>query len=359
MKSKLLIKLTTLLFLTCTTQLLHAEEPEFKIGAIYGLTGFANIWSVQAQRGIEMAVRELNQNGGVGGRKVRIIFEDSGSKPANAVTAFHKLVTVDKVEAVVGDIISFLTMPLIPLANHYKVMLVTPSVFDAELPKDSQYVFTTCPRQKSLEAPVSSFFALNPQVAKVGILCAENGWGHAYLDVWTAIAKSKNIEIVDTLCTQDFSTDFKMELTRLKIKKPDAVIIPFATDKAIRRMKELNFDALVLTTSDLVEAVDYRSLPLAQTKGMYFNDWPAEKVFSDRFKEEYGEEAIMEPQNSYEAIRAIVKAYEKDPSELSKGIRQVKYKGVSGMIDFTESHAGNYAEAKLYKSTGTEFVPAN
>jgi len=337
---------------------LKAEEPEIKIGAIYGLTGFANIWSAQAKRGIDMAVKEINEGGGVQGRKIKVIYEDSASKPANAVTAFHKLVSVDKVEVVVGDVISFITMPLVPLAEHYKVVLVTQSIFDVEMPKDSKYVFTTCPRQKSIENPVRKFFEQNSKIGSVGILCADNEWGHAYLDAWSLVAKSMNVNIVDTFCTQDFSTDFKSELTRLKVKKPDAVIVAFAVDKVIRRMNELKFKVPVLTTSDIVEAVHFRGLPLEQTKGLYFNDWRAETTFLENFKRIYNEEAIMEPQNSYESIRTIAKGYEINKEDLASGIKKVKYQGVAGPIDFTTSNAGNYAEAKLFKSTGTEFISA-
>ena len=75
MISKLLLKPIAFLCIFFSIQLLHAEEPEFKIGAIYGLTGFANIWSVQAQRGIEMAVKEINESGGVGGERLELFLK--------------------------------------------------------------------------------------------------------------------------------------------------------------------------------------------------------------------------------------------------------------------------------------------
>ena len=97
----------SLLFLVSSASAQTIEEKPIRIGAIYGLTGFANVWSSQARRGIELARDEINAGGGINGRDLEIIFEDSGTTPQGAVTAFNKLVKADHVDAVVGDIISF------------------------------------------------------------------------------------------------------------------------------------------------------------------------------------------------------------------------------------------------------------
>ena len=88
------------------------------IGAIYGFTGAANVWSAQARRGLELARDEINAAGGIHGRSIKVIFEDNRTTPQGAVGAFKKLVNTDHVHAVVGDIFSFLTLPLVPLAQR-------------------------------------------------------------------------------------------------------------------------------------------------------------------------------------------------------------------------------------------------
>ena len=105
-----------------------AEPAPVRVGAIFGLTGFANVWSSQARRGIEMARDEINQDGGINGRPLEVIFEDSGTTAKGGVAAFNKLVRIDKVDALVGDIISFVTLPLVPLAQAYKIVLITPRI---------------------------------------------------------------------------------------------------------------------------------------------------------------------------------------------------------------------------------------
>jgi branched-chain amino acid transport system substrate-binding protein len=278
-------------------------KPPIRLGAIYGFTGFANVWSAQARRGIELARDEINSAGGIHGRDLEILFEDSGTTPQGAVTAFNKLVKIDRVDAVIGDIISFVTLPLVPLAQMNKVVLVTPSIFDTDLPADSRYFFTTCPRKESMAAPVEAFFSSNPEVKKVAIICADNTWGSTYLDVWRGVAKARGVAVVDENCISDYSSDMRTEVLRAKTKQPDAVIIAFGTDRALKRMKELRFTPKVLTTSDIDEAIHSRGFPAHEAEGVYFADWLPTESFRKRFERRFNDRPIMAPQNSYEAVR--------------------------------------------------------
>jgi branched-chain amino acid transport system substrate-binding protein len=318
-----------------------------KVGAVYGFSGFASVWSEQARRGIEMAVDEINQSGGVNGRELEMFYEDSRSTSAGAVTAFKNLLKVAHVEAVVGDILSFLTLPLVPLADKYRIVLITPSIFDSDLPADSEYLFTTCPRRNSIKAPVDRFFQFNPDVRAVAVICADNSWGLTYLDVWKQSARQHNAKIVDANCLDEFSTDMRAEVLRAKSKRPDAVVVAFGVDRALRRMREIGFAPKILSTSDVMEALQTRGLSREQAEGVYFNDWLASPQFKQRFQSRYQQPAIMEPQNSYEAVRSIAEAYRRSPGDLLAGMRQVKYEGVAGKIDFTRSRAGNMGEGTL------------
>src|SRR6266849_7106509 len=83
----------------CQNQTNSADN--IKIGAILPLTGDSASWGEQGRWGIESAVREVNESGGIDGKQVEVIFEDSQAIPRVAVTAFGKLSQVDKVQAVI------------------------------------------------------------------------------------------------------------------------------------------------------------------------------------------------------------------------------------------------------------------
>lgn len=323
------------------------ERPPIRIGAIYGFTGFANVWSQQARRGIELATEDINSAGGINGRKLEVIFEDSGTTANGALTAFNKLMKVDRVRAVIGDIISFVTLPLVPIAQQNKVILVTPSIFDSDMPANSDFFFTTCPSKQSILAPVNRFFDLNPKIRTVAIICADNTWGLTYLDIWKSAAKVHDIKVLDENCIDEYASDMRAEILRAKSKNPDALIIAFGIDRALKRMKEINFSPKVLTTSDLDEAIHSRGLPAQDAIGVYFIDWLASDDFRKRFQARFNQPPIMAPQGSYEAVRVIAEAYRIDERDLPAAVSRLRYAGVSGPIDFTGSHAGNQGNATL------------
>jgi branched-chain amino acid transport system substrate-binding protein len=323
------------------------QPPPIRIGAIYGFTGFANIWSSQARRGIELAQEEINQSGGIHGRRLEVLFEDSRTTSQGAVIAFNKLVKVDRVDAVVGDIISFVTLPLVPLAQRHNVLLITPSIFDSDLPPNSDYFFTTCPRTESMTAPVEQFFSIHRDIRTVAIICADNSWGHTYLKVWRSEAQKRNIEVVDENCISDYSSDMRAEVLRAKAKRPDALIVAFGIDRALKRMQELQFRPKVLTTSDLDEAIHSRGLPASEAQGVYFADWLATESFQSRFRKRFNHEPIMAPQNSYEAIKTLAEGFRRSEGDLQKAILSLRYEGDTGPVDYRGSRAGNRASSTL------------
>mgnify|MGYP003393993309 FL=1 len=80
------------------------QDDPIKIGVVYGLTGPASSWTDYGIKAAELAVSEINENGGVNGRLVELVIEDSNSSPAKAVAAYQKLTDIDKVGAVIGDV---------------------------------------------------------------------------------------------------------------------------------------------------------------------------------------------------------------------------------------------------------------
>ncbi|HEX8396061.1 MAG TPA: ABC transporter substrate-binding protein [Pyrinomonadaceae bacterium] len=89
------------------------EKDAIKIGAIFSSTGVAGDYGKKSVSGVEMAVEMVNANGGINGKKVVVIYEDAKSSPKDALSAFRKLVDVDKTKIIVGDVYSSTTKVLI------------------------------------------------------------------------------------------------------------------------------------------------------------------------------------------------------------------------------------------------------
>src|SRR3990172_4535335 len=86
------------------------DEPPIKIGMIASLSGEQQPWGEDSRNGAELAVEEFNAAGGVNGRKVELIVGDTASKPESGKSATEKLVGVNKVLAVIGEVASGITI---------------------------------------------------------------------------------------------------------------------------------------------------------------------------------------------------------------------------------------------------------
>lgn len=352
-KVSLMRRIALLLFmwavLTCNIEAQQTSEQQIKIGVVYGFTGAAQVWSEYGRMGLELAQEEINSSGGIRGKKLELIFEDSKSNPAQSVAAYRKLVTIDKVKIVLGNIWAFITNPLVPLAAKDRVILISPTAMQESVEQTNDYFFTMGERIQSIAGAVDSFFKLNADVKSVGIFCWDDTWGQAYLKVWKERAAANGVLVKAELCTSDFTNDFRTDVTKMSAKRVDAVIIAHMGDVILQRMKEQRLSPKVLATSNVVEDIKVKKAPQELFEGVYITDWQPSDEFLSKFKQKFGRDAVVEAHNSYEALRSIAKALAESETETLRALRTVKYDGVAGKIDFSSSSFANHSVAALYR----------
>jgi len=104
-----------------------SDNNSIKIGVLFPLTGNSASYGEKGKKAIQMAIEEINTNGGIQGKQIEAIFEDSRADPTTGVTAAHKLISIHKVPAIIGDIVSSVTIPVAAVAERNQVVLVTPT----------------------------------------------------------------------------------------------------------------------------------------------------------------------------------------------------------------------------------------
>jgi len=331
-----------------------------KIGAVLSLTGQASTWSEYAQKAADLAVKDINDSGGVNGKKLEIIYEDGQTQPAVAVSAFQKLISADNVSVAIGDVWSVLTNPLIPIADTSKVVLISPTVMDQSVEGSSTYFYTLGHTVDSQKSAIEQFLAMNSTTKTAAIVCWNDAWGQAHTDLFKEILQEKGIRLVAQECTSDYSDDYRTSLAKIKAMHPDVMLVTTSNPLAFFKARyELGITVPMVTTNVVVDAIEDQHMSRNYALGTYFTNWLPDQQFIQEFEAAYGMYPIMEDQTSYEAIRSIAKALAIDPGNLLEGLQQVKYQGVDGPIDFT---SGNHLEidnavAKLYRvdtSTYTE-----
>lgn len=339
-----------------------ADTSDLKIGVVLGLTGVESVWAEHNLNAAKLAVDEINAQGGVAGRKLVLVIEDSKSDPKTGISAFQKLTAVDGVSIVMGDVWSHATNPMIPVAQGKRVPLISPTVMDTSVEGDSAYFYTLGHTVESLRPSIERFFELNPDIKTVYELCWSDDWGAAHSALFADIAHKRGLTIVGKDCTADYTSDYRTEAAKIKRADPDAVfMVSSLSERAVKALNDLDVTAKVYNTSVIGQALRTGKTSVEQLDRVWFADWLPNEAFVSAYEKKYGMYPLAEAQNSYETIRAIAKAYEHDPNDWLSGLSRVKYEGVEGPIDFTLGSriAVNHTTAKLYRvSPDGEFVEA-
>jgi branched-chain amino acid transport system substrate-binding protein len=201
------------------------EVSTIKIGALEPLTGPFATWGKKHLAGAQLAVKEINEKGGVLGAKLELVVYDDKNDAKEAVSAFQKMVEVDKVVAVMGPVSSGIGVALAPEANKAKVTLLLHMAGSHRiLTLDNRYVFRTClPAAPMNAAPVAQFVK-EQNLKNVASIIASYEWGFAIRDASDRLIKTLsgiNYQLEEAPVGE---RDFTTYLRKIEPLKPDVVI---------------------------------------------------------------------------------------------------------------------------------------
>jgi len=186
-----------------------ASSEPIKIGALTSLTGPFTSWGLHVEAGMQMAVDDINADGGIDGRMIELIVADDQSDPEEAVIQFERLIE-DGVVAVAGTISSGVGGATTAVAEESQIPLFfSKAGSDALLTMESRYTFRTClPAGPMLAVPWAQY-AGDAGFTKVGQMIADYAWGQSFLVASEGVFGEAGIELqseVAPVPEQDFTT---------------------------------------------------------------------------------------------------------------------------------------------------------
>ncbi len=200
---------------------------DIKIGVYGDTTGATSSFGQSTKNGIQLAFDEVNAAGGVNGRKLQMIFEDDQGTPEKAKTVISKLVSQDKVVAVLGEVASSNSLAAAPVAQEAKIPMITPSSTNPKVTQVGDYISRVCfidPFQGSVMAK----FAANTLKAKTAAILGDNS--SDYSKGLTQFFKEEFTKLGGTVINEKTyaqkDQDFKAQLTQMRDQKPDVIYIP-------------------------------------------------------------------------------------------------------------------------------------
>lgn len=322
------------------------SEPEaLKIGAVLPLTGKIAWLGINVQNGLSMAAEDINAQGGVRGRKIKILYGDSKGQPKEAVSLANKFIGIDKVDClmVLG---TAMVNAVLPIADRNDTLMFGFTIHPG-ITKKSKNLFRIYVSDDQEWVLLADY--INKSDAKsIGILHINAEYG---LDSKKALQENlePDVEILFSEAYEIGQSDFRSILLKVRGKKADAVVLMgygIEYVPMLRQMKEMGFHAKILGNVDFV--YDFVRKEETATGAVFtapafsFGEYSVRgKQFLEKFRTQFGRDPAWDEAYSYDNILILSEALEKSNSTRTQDLVQelVKIKdfeGVSGKITITQ-----------------------
>jgi len=351
----LLIVLTTALITGCGGS---SNANEIKIGINYELSGDVASYGKASVDGIELAIEEINEKGGIDGKKIKAIKYDNKSDKSLATTLATKLMTQDKVVAVLGPATSGAFKATIPEALKNKVVVATGSATAEGVTSDEtgvkEYAFRICFSDLYQGTAMANYALKNMKATKAAIIMDNSSdYGKGLAENFKKTFEEGGGKVVATEAFVGGDTDFNAILTKIKGQDFDVIFIPGYYNEAGLIIKQARAQGI---KTPILGADGFGAPELVDLAGadalndVFFSSHfssldkdPSVIGFIESFKAKYGKEPDQFAALGYDLAMfvadGIKRAGSTDTAAIKDALAATKdFKGVTGTFSMDENH---------------------
>lgn len=344
-----------------------------KIGGIGPLTGAYANYGLSEKNGAELAVKEINEAGGIAGKQIELSYQDSQGESESAVNAYGKLMDWG-MEVSLGCVLSGENASVVAAARDDDVLLITPSGSADKCIDGNDKAFRVCFYDSYQGAAAAQYIKDNNMVDTVGFLYqSDNDYSVGLYNAFVAKCGELGITIAETQTfTSSTNTDFSTQVSALVSSGVKLVFIPLYAEEASTFLTQAHgkfADDVYFFGADGLDGIlgkVEQDTSLANNVLMltpFAADNPAENVqsFVKKYQEAYGATPDQFAADAYDAIYAIKAAVEKAGSTsgaaLASALTSLTVEGVTGIMTWTaDGNTNKPASAILYyDGVGTLF----
>jgi branched-chain amino acid transport system substrate-binding protein len=339
-------------------------QDTIKIGGISPLSPPGGVQTgVSLRDGMIVAVNELNDKGGLLGRKVELFMEDTSGVPEKGVAAYERLTSKEKVIAITGSAHSAVCAAVGPVAKRTKVPFIagecwSDSVTAAQIPQVFRITVAN-----SLVYAIAADWVKAVGFKHVAIIGENSDWGLGVIDVFKKNLKATGVKVTSFTAERTVS-DFTPQLLQIKRAKPrpDLLIAGF-TGAGLLQMLRQSYDlglAPSKQTAVFAAGMDVLEKEFWDTmgpNGVYVIANPAglpgkpdtvlSRSFGKAFKQLTGRSSNAVSMEGYDGIMVIAEAIKAsnstDPQEITKALRKLRWEGTRGTIYFPQKTQPDWA----------------
>lgn len=223
---KTIITGAAMMFAACGGQKETAENTVIKVGGLAPLTGSLAIYGVTTTNGAQLAVEEINKNGGINGKQIEYIVLDTKGDATESVMAYNKLVDTN-VAAVIGDITSKPTVAVAEIAAQDNMPMITPTGTQVDITEAGPNVFRVCFTNPYQGTVLATLAKERFGADTAGILVNNSSdYSDGIAKAFTEQAEKLGIKITVKEGYADGDRDFRAQLTKIAAENPDVLLIP-------------------------------------------------------------------------------------------------------------------------------------
>lgn len=337
-----------------------ADGDTIKVGGLLEMTGGSASFGISGKNGIDLALKKINEKGVLGGKKLSLVVADTKSEASEATNGMQKLISQDKVVAVIGPNQSSAVIASGAINNGAKVVDITPMGTNPDVtvdPKTKQvkpYSFRTC-FIDPFQGTVMASFASNELKVKRAAIYIDNtsdyAKGLAQFFKENFVKNGGQVVIEEAYLQKD--TDFKSTLTKIKAAKPDFIYIPGYYQEVgliVKQAREMGINVPMAggdgwDSAKLPEIAGKAALENTFFSSLYSPDDTSDlnKEFVAEYKKAYNTNPDVFAALAYDSALLVAKAIEDagsaDPAKIAEAMAKIKgFKGVSGEVTFNEQH---------------------
>jgi branched-chain amino acid transport system substrate-binding protein len=322
------------------------QEPGIPVGQFASLTGGQASFGQSTDKGVQLALAEINAAGGVLGQPLRIITKDNQSKPGETSTAVRELISRNKVVALIGEVASGRSLEAAPIAQRSGIPMISPASTNEKVTETGDHIFRVC-FIDPFQGTVCAKFSRKLGFTKAGIITDVSK------DYSLGLAKSFKQEFTANggviTGEQSYSggdKDFSAQLTAIKADNPQVIFLPAYYTEApliIRQARQLGI-TVPFIGGDGWDSPELVGVGGSSVEGCYFSNHfsdqskdPRVVAFVDAYRKKYNGEPDAMVALGYDSVYLLADAMKRagttDPAKVNAAIAATRdFPGVTGKI---------------------------
>lgn len=323
-----------------------------KIGVMLPTSGDVAEYGKGALGGVELAHKLIDVD------NIELVLEDSQCDGKAAVNSINKLISVENVVAIIGELCSSATLAAAPVAEENHVVLISPASTSPKITEAGDYIFRTIPTD-ARQGVFAAELINDEGYRKLATLYPNEDYGKGFSEVIEKSFIEMGGKVVRSESFERGSTDVRSQLTKIKKANPEVLFLisnsPDAAIAALRQIKELGITAAIygsegLKADSIAQADGAEGLVITSVN-------PGSTEFSDNHNAEFGRDPGPFAAQGYDAYMALAKAIEDGATtgeEIKNKLYEMSFTGVTGEIEFDENGdvGGSY---DIYKVIDGQF----